>query len=146
MNEFVSIGAKVDLGKNVRFSKFVNVYSCEIGVETKIGAFVEIQKNAKVGRRCKIASHTSICEGVTIEYNVFVGHYVTFVNDRYPRAATASGELQTDDDWNLETTLVKQGASIGSGATILANVVRLLGRGHLLWRGALSRRMCLLSV
>ena len=99
------------------------MYGCEIGDETKIGAFVEIQKNAKVGRRCKISSHTFICEGVTIEDNVFVGHSVTFVNDSYPRATAADGLLQTEKDWKVETTLVKQGASIGSGSTILANLV-----------------------
>src|SRR4029079_4830878 len=98
MDEFVCIGQKVTLGVNVKFSKFVNVYGCEIGDETKIGAFVEIQKNAKVGRRCKISSHTFMCEGVTIEDNVFVGHNVTFVNDNYPQATTQTGDLQTDAD------------------------------------------------
>ena len=101
------------LGKDVRLSKFINLYGCEIGDETKIGAFVEIQKGVKVGRRCKISSHTFICEGVTIEDNVFIGHGVTFTNDVYPRATTPSGELQTEKDWKVETTLVKKGASIG---------------------------------
>jgi acetyltransferase-like isoleucine patch superfamily enzyme len=100
----------------------VNLYGCEIGDDTKIGAFVEIQKNAKVGNRCKISSHTFVCEGVTIEDQVFVGHNVAFINDTYPRAATSNGALQTEKDWKVETTLVKKGASIGSGATILANV------------------------
>ncbi len=122
MNEFVCIAPSVKLGKDVRFSKFINLYGCEIGDETKIGAFVEIQKNAKVGRRCKISSHTFICEGVEIEDNVFVGHSVTFINDSYPRAANPDGSLQTEADWKVETTLVKKGASIGSGSTILSKV------------------------
>jgi acetyltransferase-like isoleucine patch superfamily enzyme len=113
----------VTLGKDVRLGKFINLYGCRIGDETKIGAFVEIQKNATVGRRCKISSHTFICEGVTIEDHVFVGHSVTFINDSYPRATTSSGELQTEKDWKVEPTLVKKGASIGSGTTILSNVV-----------------------
>ena len=123
MNEFCSIAPDVKLGKDVRLSKFINLYGCEIGEETKVGAFVEIQKNARVGRRCKISSHTFICEGVTIEDNVFVGHSVTFVNDSYPRATAADGCLQTDKDWKVEKTLVKRGASIGSGSTVLSNVV-----------------------
>ena len=123
MNEYVAIGPNVKLGKDIKFSRFINLYGCEIDDETKIGAFVEIQKNARVGRRCKISSHTFICEGVTIEDNVFVGHNVTFVNDSYPRAIAPSGEIQTEKDWKVETTLVKKGASIGSGVTILSNVV-----------------------
>jgi acetyltransferase-like isoleucine patch superfamily enzyme len=123
MNEFVCISADVKLGRGVKLSKFINLYGCEVGDETKIGAFVEIQKNAKVGSRCKVSSHTFICEGVTIEDNVFIGHGVTFINDSYPRAATANGQLQAEADWRVETTLVKRGASIGSGATILSNVV-----------------------
>jgi acetyltransferase-like isoleucine patch superfamily enzyme len=122
MDSYHSIAPDVKLGKNVKLSKFINLYGCEIGDETKIGAFVEIQKNAKVGQRCKISSHTFICEGVTIEDNVFVGHSVTFINDSYPRATTSDGGLQTEKDWRVEPTLVKKGASIGSGATILANV------------------------
>ena len=121
MNEFVCIAPDVKLGKDVRLSKFINLYGCEVGDETKIGAFVEIQKNAKIGKRCKISSHTFICEGVTIEDNVFVGHNVAFINDSYPRATTG-GQLQTEKDWKIEKTLVKQGASIGSGATILSNI------------------------
>jgi acetyltransferase-like isoleucine patch superfamily enzyme len=113
----------VKLGRDVRLSKFINLYGCEVGDETKIGAFVEIQKNARVGNRCKISSHTFICEGVTVEDNVFIGHGVTFINDSYPRATTGEGGLQTESDWKVERTLVKKGASIGSGATILANVV-----------------------
>jgi acetyltransferase-like isoleucine patch superfamily enzyme len=122
MNEHVCISADVKLGKDVKFSKFINLYGCEIGDQTKIGAFVEVQKNAKIGKNCKISSHTFICEGVTIEDNVFVGHGVTFINDSYPRATTPDGELQTEKDWKVEHILVKKGASIGSGATILSNV------------------------
>lgn len=122
MNTWNSIAEDVRLGKDVRLSKLINLYGCEIGDETKIGAFVEIQKNASVGKRCKISSHTFICEGVTIEDNVFVGHGVVFINDSYPRATTADGELQTEAHWTVERTLVKKGASIGSGATILANL------------------------
>jgi len=122
VNEFVCIAPGVKLGKDVKLSKFINLYGCEIGDETKIGAFVEIQKNARVGRRCKVSSHSFICEGVDIEDNVFIGHGVTFINDSYPRATTAGGELQTESDWSVEKTLVKQGASIGSGSTILSKV------------------------
>jgi acetyltransferase-like isoleucine patch superfamily enzyme len=121
MNEFVCIAPDVKLGQGVRLAKFINLYGCEIGDDTKIGAFVEIQKNASVGRRCKVSSHTFICEGVTIEDNVFIGHSVTFINDSYPRA-TAGGQLQTEADWKVEKTVVKQGASVGSGSTILSKV------------------------
>ncbi len=117
----LSISPDVVLGKDVKLSKFINLYGCSVADNTKIGAFVEIQKNAKVGRNCKISSHTFICEGVVIEDDVFVGHGVTFINDTYPRATTM-GRLQTEADWKVEPTLVKRGASIGSGATILANV------------------------
>ncbi len=120
---YVCSSADVKLGRNVRLSKFINLYGCEIGDNTKIGAFVEIQKNASVGRNCKISSHTFICEGVTIEDGAFIGHGVTFINDSYPRAANADGTLQTEKDWHVEKTLVKKGASIGSGSTILSNVV-----------------------
>lgn len=122
MNTFNSVAEDVKLGENVRLSKFINLYGCEIGDETKIGAFVEIQKNAKVGRHCKISSHTFICEGVTIEDNVFVGHGVMFTNDTYPRATRSDGTLQTETDWKVQKTVVKRGASIGTGATILPNV------------------------
>jgi acetyltransferase-like isoleucine patch superfamily enzyme len=122
VNEFVSIAPSVKLGKDVRLSKFINLYGCEIGDETKIGAFVEIQKNASVGKRCKISSHTFVCEGVEIQDNVFIGHGVTFINDSYPRATTASGELQTEADWKVEKTVISKGASIGSGSTILSNI------------------------
>src|SRR6201996_5433334 len=121
MNSYNCISDDVKMGENVRLSKFINLYGCEIGDETKIGAFVEIQKNASVGKRCKISSHTFICEGVMIEDNVFIGHGVTFVNDSYPRATTATGGLQTEADWKVEATVIKKGASIGSGATILSN-------------------------
>jgi acetyltransferase-like isoleucine patch superfamily enzyme len=123
VNEFCCIAPDVKLGKGVKLSKFINLYGCEIGDETKIGAFVEIQKNAKVGRLCKISSHTFVCEGVQIEDNVFIGHGVTFINDSYPRATAEDGQLQTEKDWRVETTLIKKGASVGSGATILSNVV-----------------------
>jgi acetyltransferase-like isoleucine patch superfamily enzyme len=123
METYCSIAPDVKLGKDVKLSKFINLYGCEIGDETKIGAFVEIQKNAKVGKRCKISSHTFICEGVTIEDNVFVGHNVAFINDTFPRATTVDGGLQTEQDWRVEPTLVKKGASIGSGATILCKIM-----------------------
>lgn len=136
--KYLSIAADVKLGNDVRLAKFINLYGCEIGDETKIGAFVEIQKNARVGRRCKISSHTFICEGVTIDDHVFVGHGVTFINDSYPRATTAAGELQSEQDWTVERTHVKRGASIGSGATILANVVigerAIIGAGSVVTR------------
>ena len=122
MSEHLSIAPDVKLGNNVKLSQFINLYGCEIGDHTKIGAFVEVQKNARIGRNCKISSHTFVCEGVTIEDEVFVGHGVVFINDSYPRAATADGRLQTEADWKVERTLVKRGASIGSGASILANV------------------------
>lgn len=121
MSDYRCVAADVRLGKDVKLSQFVNLYGCEVGDNTKIGAFVEIQKNARVGARCKISSHTFVCEGVTIEDNVFVGHNVAFINDMYPRATTG-GALQTEADWRVESTLVKKGASIGSGATILAKV------------------------
>ena len=119
MDDYRAVAPDVKLGKDVRLARFVNLYGCEIGDETKIGAFVEIQKNAKVGRRCKISSHTFICEGVTIEDHVFIGHGVTFINDSTRARRPPTGELQTEQDWKVEPTLVKKGASIGSGATIL---------------------------
>jgi acetyltransferase-like isoleucine patch superfamily enzyme len=123
MTDYLCVAPDVKLGKNVKLSKFINLYGCQIGDNTKIGAFVEIQKKAKVGNNCKISSHTFICEGVTIEDNAFIGHSVTFINDSYPRATIGDGQLQTEKDWKVERTLVKKGASIGSGATILSNVV-----------------------
>ena len=122
MNDHLCVAPSVKLGKDVKLSQFINLYGCEVGDETKIGAFVEIQKNARVGRRCKISSHTFICEGVDIEDNVFIGHGVMFINDTYPRATATTGGLQTEADWKVEKTRVCEGASIGSGATILANV------------------------
>ena len=114
------IAPDVKLGRDVRIFGFVNLYGCEIGDETKIGSFVEIQKNARIGARCKISSHTFICEGVTLEDNVFIGHGVIFINDRFPRATTGNGQLKSD--WNCEVTLVKRGASIGSGVTLLGGI------------------------
>lgn len=122
MTEFRCIAPTVKLGQNVKLSQFINLYGCEIGDETKIGAFVEIQKNATVGKNCKISSHTFVCEGVTIEDGVFIGHNVAFINDSYPRATVEGGQLQTEQDWKVEKTIVKKGASVGSGVTILANV------------------------
>jgi acetyltransferase-like isoleucine patch superfamily enzyme len=127
------IATDVKVGHNVKFSQFINLYGCEVGDETKIGAFVEIQRNARVGKRCKISSHTFICEGVILEDEVFVGHNVTFVNDSFPRATTTRGLLKTETDWNVEPTLVKRGASIGSGATILSNLV--IGENALIGAG-----------
>src|SRR5258707_13273827 len=118
MNEFVCVAPDVKLGIDVRLSKFINLYGCTVGDHSKIGAFVEIKKNASVGKNCKISSHTFICEGVTIEDGVFIGHGVTFINDLYPCATTREGELQTEADWRAETTFVRKGASIGSGVTI----------------------------
>jgi acetyltransferase-like isoleucine patch superfamily enzyme len=138
MDNYLSIAPDVKLGRDVKLSKFINLYGCEIGDETKIGAFVEIQKNARVGRHCKISSHTFICEGVTIEDNVFIGHSVAFINDIYPRATTGGGHLQTEADWKVEKTLVKNGASIGSGCTILANVT--IGENAIVGAGSVVTR------
>jgi len=120
--KYQSIADDVRLGENVRLANFINLYGCSIGDGSKIGTFVEVQKNAIIGNNCKIQSHTFICEGTTIEDNVFVGHGVTFINDKYPRATNTEGALQTEADWKVEPTLVKKGATIGSGATILGNV------------------------
>jgi len=134
MSEYLSVAPDVKLGAGVTLSNFVNLYGCEVGDDSKIGAFVEIQKNAKIGKNCKISSHTFICEGVTIEDDVFVGHGVTFINDSYPRATTPNGQLQTENDWHVEPTLVRKGASIGSGATILANIT--IGENALIGAGS----------
>ena len=138
MTDYVCVASDVRLGRDVKLAKFINLYGCSVGDETKIGTFVEIQKNASVGRRCKISSHTFICEGVTIEDHVFIGHGVMFINDTYPRATTAAGGLQTESDWKVEKTVVKNGASIGSGATILANVTigehAIVGAGSVVTR------------
>jgi acetyltransferase-like isoleucine patch superfamily enzyme len=139
MNHFNCISDDVKLGTNVRLSRFINLYGCEVGADTKIGAFVEIQKNAKVGKCCKISSHTFICEGVLIEDNVFIGHGVTFINDSYPRAVTLEGNMQTEADWKVEHTVVRKGASIGSGVTILSNTIigenAIVGAGSVVTKG-----------
>lgn len=132
--EFARIAPDVKLGEGVRIYGFVNLYGCEIGDETKIGAFVEIQKGAKVGARVKVSSHTFICEGVTIEDEVFVGHGVMFINDKYPRATAGTGELQTEADWCVVPTLVKRGASIGTNATIMCGVT--IGAGAMVGAGS----------
>jgi len=134
------IASNVRLGPGAKVFQpdLVNLYGCTIGADTKVGAFVEIQKNAKIGKNCKISSHTFICEGVTIEDNVFVGHGVTFINDSYPRATTPNGALQTEKDWKVEPTLVRAGASIGSGATILANIT--IGENALIGAGSVVTR------
>jgi len=131
---YLCIADDVKIGKNVKLSKFINLYGCTIDDNTKIGAFVEIQKNATVGRNCKISSHTFICEGVIIEDDVFIGHNVTFINDMYPRATTPEGSLQTEADWTVAPTLVKKGASIGSSCTILANIT--IGENAILGAGS----------
>lgn len=138
MNAYLCIAPDVKLGKGVKLTKFINLYGCEVGDNTRIGPFVEIQKNAKVGKKCKLSSHTFICAGVIIEDNVFVGHGVTFINDSYPRATTVEGELQTEEDWKVEPTVVKQGASIGSGATILSNIT--IGENAIIGAGSVVTR------
>jgi len=132
--KYQKIAPNVKLGKNVKIYDFVNLYGCEIGDDSKVGTFVEIQKNAKVGKNVKISTHTFICEGVTIEDNVFVGHNVTFINDKYPRATAESGGLQTEADWKVIPTFVKKGASIGSSATILCGVT--IGENAIVGAGA----------
>ena len=131
--KFQRIAPDVKLGKNVRIYDFTNLYGCEIGDDVKIGTFVEVQKGSKIGNRCKVSSHTFICEGVTLEDDVFIGHNVTFINDRYPRATNGAGQLQTESDWSCVETLVKRGASIGSGATLLCGITvgenALIGAG-----------------
>jgi acetyltransferase-like isoleucine patch superfamily enzyme len=136
--EFCLIAPDVVLGHDVAIYHFVNLYGCEIGDSTKIGSFVEIQKGARIGRNCKISSHTFICEGVTVEDEVFIGHGVNFINDKYPRATAADGALQTDADWTVEQTTVRRGASIGTGATILGRVTigerAIVGAGSVVTR------------
>lgn len=136
--DFSRIADDVVLGRDVRIHGFVNLYGCRIGDESRIGTFVEVQRGAAIGARCKIQSHTFICEGVTIEDEVFVGHHVCFVNDRYPRATTGDGVLQTDEDWSLEPTRVRRGASIGSGAVVLSGIE--IGEGALVGAGAVVTR------
>lgn len=128
------IASNVVLGENVILNDFINLYGCKIDDDTKIGPFVEVQKNAFIGKRCKISSHTFICEGVTIEDDVFVGHGAMFINDKYPRATSESGELQTDDDWEVIPIVVKQGASIGSNATLLCGII--VGSGSIIGAGS----------
>jgi acetyltransferase-like isoleucine patch superfamily enzyme len=135
--QFQNIRDDVQLGQDVQIYSFVNLYGCRIGDRTKIGTFVEIQKNAVIGRNCKISSHTFICEGVTIEDDVFVGHNVSFINDKYPRA-TAGGRLQTEADWSVQPTRVCQGASIGTSSTILSNVT--IGRNAIIGAGSVVTR------
>ena len=138
MSDYLCIAPDVKLGKNVKLAKFTNLYGCQIGDNTKVGAFVEVQKNAIIGCNCKISSHTFVCEGVTIEDDVFIGHGVTFINDIYPHATARGGGLQTEEDWKVEPTLIKRGASIGSGATILAGVTvgdnSMVGAGSVVTR------------
>jgi acetyltransferase-like isoleucine patch superfamily enzyme len=138
MTSWNSIAEDVKLGRNVSLSRFINLYGCEIGDDTKIGAFVEIQKNATIGRHCKISSHTFVCEGVVIEDNVFIGHGVTFTNDMYPRATSADGELQTEADWKVEPTIIRKGASVGSGATLLCNLT--IGENAIVGAGSVVTR------
>ena len=132
------IAPDVRLGKNVRIYDFTNLYGCEIGDDVRIGTFVEIQKGARIGNRCKISSHTFICEGVTLEDEVFVGHNVTFINDRFPRATNGAGQLQSEADWTCSRTLVKRGASIGSGATLLCGIT--IGENALVGAGSVVTR------
>lgn len=136
--KFVAIAPDVKLGQGVKIAEFVNLYGCTVEEGTRIGTFVEIQKNASVGKNCKIQSHTFICEGVTLEDNVFIGHSVTFINDKYPRATTAGGELQSEADWKVEPTVVQKGASIGSGSTILGNIT--IGENAIVGAGSLVTR------
>jgi acetyltransferase-like isoleucine patch superfamily enzyme len=132
--EFSRVSPDVKLGKDVKIFAFVNLYGCSIGDNTRIGTFVEIQKNAFIGKNCKISSHTFICEGVTIEDDVFIGHNVTFINDMYPRSTAEGGGLQTESDWKVVPTLIKKGASVGSSSTILAGVT--VGEGAIVGAGA----------
>ena len=146
MSEFTSISPDVKLGAGVKLSRFINLYGCEIGRNTKIGAFVEIQKNATVGANCKISSHSFVCEGVRIEDDVFIGHNVTFINDPYPRATTTTGMMQAENDWVVEHTWVKRGASIGSGATILSSIIigekAMVGAGSVVTRDVPAHAIC----
>jgi acetyltransferase-like isoleucine patch superfamily enzyme len=141
--QFCCIADDVKLGQDVAIYNFVNLYGCEIGDGTKIGSFVEIQKGVHVGRNCKISSHTFICEGVTVEDEVFIGHGVNFINDKYPRATTSDGALQTEADWKVEPTTVRRGASIGTGATILGGIVinehAIIGAGAVVTRDVPAR-------
>jgi len=137
-HQYCIIAPDVRLGRNVTIHSFVNLYGCTIGDDTRLGTFVEVQKGASIGSRCKISSHSFICEGVTIEDEVFIGHGVKFINDKYPRATTGGGEVQTEADWKVESTLVRHGASVGSNATILGGVVigarAIIGAGSVVTR------------
>lgn len=133
--EFCRIAPDVSLGKNVTIHAFVNAYGCSIGSNSKIGTFVEIQKNATIGANCKISSHTFICEGVTIEDDVFIGHNVTFINDRFPKAINQDGTLQTESNWSVQTTKICQGASLGSSVTVLCGIT--IGAGAMIGAGSL---------
>ncbi|MGE3063236.1 MAG: acyltransferase [bacterium] len=137
-NDFRCIAESVKLGKDVRVFQFTNLYGCTIGDNTKVGAFVEIQKNAEIGKNCKISSHSFICEGVKIEDNVFIGHGVMFINDKYPRATTESGGLQTEADWSVEPTLIKRGASVGTNSVVLSNVT--VGENSIIGAGSVVTR------
>ena len=137
---FQRIAPDVKLGQRVKIFAFTNLYGCEIGDDVKIGTFVEIQKGSKIGNRCKVSSHTFICEGVILEDDVFIGHNVTFINDRYPRATNDSGGLQTESDWNCVGTLIKRGASIGSGATLLCGIT--VGENALVGVGSVATKRC----
>jgi UDP-2-acetamido-3-amino-2,3-dideoxy-glucuronate N-acetyltransferase len=136
--QHASVADDVRMGQRVRLASYVNLYGCEIGDDTRIGAFVEIQRDAKIGRRCKISSHSFICSGVTIEDEVFIGHGVIFINDRYPRATNDNGAPQTENDWKMEHTVVRKGASIGSGAIVMCGVE--IGEGALVGAGAMVVR------
>ena len=138
MDSYTRIAPDVKLGEGVKIFCFVNLYGCEIGAGSKVGAFVEIQKGARIGRNCKISSHTFICEGVEIGDGVFVGHNVSFINDKYPRATRADGTPQTEEDWTLESTQVGDGASIGTGSTILCGV--RIGAGAMVGAGSVVTR------
>ena len=133
-----AVASDVVLGEGVRLAPFVNLYGCTIGDGTRLGTFVEVQRDAQIGARCKISSHTFVCSGVTIEDEVFIGHGVVFINDRYPRATNADGSAQSESDWKLERTLIRRGASIGSGAIILCGVE--IGEGAMIGAGALVTR------
>lgn len=136
--QITCVASDVRMGERVKLAPYLNLYGCEIGDDTRLGAFVEIQRDAKIGRRCKISSHTFVCSGVTIEDEVFIGHGVIFINDRYPRATTVNGEPQSEADWKLEHTVVRKGASIGSGAIVMCGIE--IGAGALVGAGAMVTR------
>ena len=138
MGEYCRVASDVKMGNNVSIHAFVNLYGCSVGDNSRIGAFVEIQKNVEVGKNVKVSSHTFICEGVTLEDGVFVGHHVVFINDRHPRATNQNGQLQTEADWSIQPTLIKRGASIGSGSVILCNVT--IGENAMIGAGSVVTR------